>query len=91
MTTELRRTIEPSDVLAIEVECGQCHSRSVRRLDNWQSDIKMCPNCNTSWHGNSAALGMLQDIANRFWQLSNLMNKDLPFTVRFELRKEDQP
>ena len=90
MTTELRRTVEPTDIVAVEVECSTCHARSIRRIDHWSSSVRMCVNCKALWPGGSAALSLLEDLANVLSQLSSFSPENVPFTIRLELRPEEE-
>ena len=90
MTTELRKTIEPSDIIAIEVECANCHSRTVRRVDNWQQSIRMCSNCQSMWQGASTPLGLLEEVTHKLLQLSAFTPDKVPFTIRLELKPEEK-
>lgn len=83
MTTEIKRMVEPGDLLAIEVECSQRHAKTSRMLNNWQQSIRMCTNCHSTWQDSSAALGILEEIANRLLQLSTFSEKEPAFYRSF--------
>lgn len=90
MTSETRITIDPGDILAIEIECVACGSRIIRPVSDYRSKIYGCNNCNASW----------EHLRTEFLQLSNLINqlrffaekqteKDgLPFRLRFEIAEQ---
>ena len=49
MTMRTRFTIDPSDIVAIEYECRQCHSHysvAVERITKIQTT---CPDCGVMW------------------------------------------
>ena len=49
MTAEQRTMITPVDIVAVELECGHCHSRVRHTIEKIQTDrLKLatqCPNC----------------------------------------------
>ncbi len=86
MTSEVRTTIEASDVIAIEIQCKECGTRSSYPLKNWRIAPNGCGNCGAHW-------GHLD---SEFQQLSHLIamlkvfgsdrpKNPLPFALRFEV------
>jgi hypothetical protein len=49
MTVETRRTIELTDIDAIEYECRKCGATTVRLLDESHRIPVACGNCATVW------------------------------------------
>jgi hypothetical protein len=87
MTKELRTTIEPSDIAAVELECATCHGRQVIQLGAWRSGSGKCPNCGEAWPQNhSLAFQNLVNLAGAIAEAKKMKDaKGLPFSVRFEL------
>jgi hypothetical protein len=89
MTTELKTTIGPEDVLAIDLECMKCHTRLSRSLTDFKADPQACPNCRTTWSAQD--LGELRDIAYKLNSFAEVAKRNLmPFRVRFELVGESR-
>ena len=91
MTTEVRTTIQPEDIQAIEVECSKCHSKVVRRLDQWGKEFFSCQSCGTEWIAYQDLLKHLTELAAQirgFYDLETGERK-APFSVRFEIRNPD--
>jgi hypothetical protein len=90
MTRELRTTIEPSDVKAIELECLSCHGRQTIMLDKWQNDRGVCPDCKAAWpQTHSFAFQNLFRLVGHLAEAKKVNGtKDLPFAVRFEITSE---
>ena len=86
MTTEVRTTIEPKDIVALEIECSKCHQRIVRRLDKWLQNFTSCANCGTIWFPNKAALDALNELVAHIHGFSNGVLDQVPFTIRLELK-----
>ncbi len=49
MTMRNRVTIDPQDIIALEYECGRCHSRQTAPLAAITNAIMNCPNCGCNW------------------------------------------
>jgi hypothetical protein len=88
MTSETRTTIDPSDVVAIEIECTNCHVRQVRPLGAERGRLDNCPNCNETW----MTLGS-SDAKNIFYLIQSLNDlKSLmesgktPYRIRLEVK-----
>jgi hypothetical protein len=87
MTSEMRTTIEPGDIRAIEMECLGCGFRAIRTLLKQFDGFDVCPNCKTSWPvRNSIAFSAFAEYVETLRKLSDLKkDKDFPFVIRFEL------
>ena len=92
MTQQIRTTIEPKDVKAVEIECNHCHFRIVRPIDNWLRDTSMCPNGQEQWGSNhSHVLGAVKELAEYLQMVSVRTKEGLPFTIRLEVEGLDKP
>jgi ribosomal protein L37AE/L43A len=91
MTTETRTTIQPEDIRAIEIECAKCHSKVVRRLDNWGKEIVACQSCGEVWIAYQDLLDRLPLLATQIRKFYDLETgeRKAPFSVRFEIRNPD--
>ena len=91
MTTEMRTTIQPEDIQAIEIECSKCHSKIVRRLDQWGKEIVACQSCGDIWMAYQDLLKRLPALATQIRGFSNLETgeRNAPFSIRFEIRNPD--
>jgi len=49
VTRETRSTIEPKDITAIEFECKECGTKTLRKLDKKLQIPSACGNCSASW------------------------------------------
>jgi len=91
MTSQTRTTIEPSDIIAIELECDLCKSRSIKPVKVWQNEDGICRNCGNGWAVTRAPefQKLVQFVAaiNDVIGLNEM--KDIPFTIRLELLPED--
>jgi ribosomal protein L37AE/L43A len=90
MTTETRITIQPEDIRAIEVQCSKCHSKIVRRLDNWGKEMIACQTCGADWMAYRALLNRLTELSAHIRGFYNLETGEwhAPFSVRFEVGSE---
>jgi hypothetical protein len=60
MTIETRSFIELKDIIAFEMECSKCHTRTIRKLTA-QFDVPIkCGNCSGGWmmHGSAEINGL---------------------------------
>jgi len=80
MTSEMKTTIGPEDVLAIELEC-KCGTRLSRPVKTFRSEPRECPNCHAAWP--SQDLGELGDIAYKLRGFTD--GRERPFSIRFEI------
>jgi uncharacterized Zn finger protein len=88
MTTELRTTIEVSDILAIELMCRKCGGKQSVPLTHWLVSSVRCGNCGAVWPIQSVdEHKRLMQLASSLAESSKINNApDLPFEVRLELR-----
>ena len=91
MTTEIRTTIQLSDVRAIEFECQACHCRIVRPVGGMQPLLFACPECGTTWAHYRGSMDMLTKMASQIAKLAEIdKTSDAPFLVRFEIAGKEQ-
>ncbi|HEX3661646.1 MAG TPA: hypothetical protein VHU89_09460 [Acidobacteriaceae bacterium] len=84
MTSETKTTVEPEDILAVELECAECHARFSRPLRAYKADPQECPNCHAVW--SSQDLGELRDIAYKLATFTETAKRNLmKFRIRFEI------
>lgn len=83
MTSEIRTTIEPKDIVAIEMECTDCKTRTTTRMDDWRNGPTGCPNCGAMWINVSNVLKEITKVAQMMQFIAT--KEGLPFSVRFEL------
>ncbi len=87
MTSEVRTTIEPGDVIAIELECKSCHSRSIRPIGRHMDSMERCATCGAAWPailGNE--LTQFKALASMLAATEDLQgHKDMPFPIRLEI------
>ena len=86
MTTELRTTIEPKDLVAIEIECTKCGFRTVRTIAQWLGDSAMCANCRESWTEHEPMLKNIRDAAALLRMVSLQTKEKMPFRIRIEIK-----
>jgi hypothetical protein len=93
MTTEVRTTIEISDIIAIELRCRGCNGKQTIRLDKWLVSALRCANCGTSWPIQSVNEHQtLLALANTLSQAAKIeKTPDVPFDVRLELKATAKP
>jgi DNA-directed RNA polymerase subunit RPC12/RpoP len=53
MTISKRTLITPKDIVAVEYECGHCHSRITVPLESSDRAVTTCPNCKGQWFKSS--------------------------------------
>jgi len=86
MTSEMRTTIEPGDVTALELQCSNCGARFGCSLDKWLVEPMGCANCHTSWGGHQNELqrvGQLRALLKVFAELQ--FKGALPFKLRLDI------
>jgi len=93
VTSEIRTTIEATDIKAVEMECAKCGFRTVWPLDQWDGRYAKCARCGESWPISQNAAYEAMDRAVR--NMSTFAKADsaaIPFKIRFELigQKEKQ-
>lgn len=87
MAIESRTTIEPGDVVAVELECLRCHCRFACALDEWRIEPTGCRNCGASWGAfQDKEIKQLEHLLALLRVFGNLQAKEvLPFKLRFEI------
>jgi hypothetical protein len=89
MTSEIRTTIQLSDIKAVEFECQQCHCRIVRPMGGTQPLVLGCPECGTTW---AQYRGNMEILVRMFSQLPKVSAFDsepeAPFIVRLEINTD---
>jgi hypothetical protein len=86
MTIETKMTIEFKDIVAIEFECPQCHTRTSRKLTENNHVPEKCRSglCTHVFFGqNSLEYGELLHALNLIGRYAKA--KDMPLAMRFEL------
>jgi hypothetical protein len=91
MTSKTRTTIEPRDILAVELECKECGSRSIRPVAR-ALDAPSCPSCTAVWPVQLAKeLNQLAILVSMASAVAGWQNrKDVPFAVRFEIAEQKE-
>ena len=85
MTIETRSSIQLSDLVAFEVECSQCHTKTIRKLAGiFEVPIK-CGNCGMLWMvaGGQEHNGLRQLLESLHFYCTQQPNKT--FALRFEV------
>lgn len=89
MSTEMRTTIQLSDLKAVEIECVKCHSRIVRPVGVWLSRLDCCPDCGVSWIHYRGTMDFLANTASQVAKIAEIDKPEFnaPFVVRFEIKE----
>ena len=83
MTTETRTTIELQDIIAIELECKLCGTKSTRKLDKNLVVPVICDNCRDQWMiGNSDELHALTSF---FQELCRYTGNKFKYKLRLQI------
>ncbi|SPE40203.1 hypothetical protein SBA7_1310007 [Candidatus Sulfotelmatobacter sp. SbA7] len=91
MTSEIRTTIQLSDLKAIEFECRECHCRTVRPMGGIQSLLLCCPECGATWANFRGTLEFLSKTVSQIPKAAAIDSPESPFVVRFEIAMERNP
>ena len=86
MTVETKVTMEFGDIVAVEFECPECHTRVLRELTQDNHVPEKCRSglCTHVFFGqNSLEYGELLHALNLIGRYARA--KDMPFKLRFEL------
>lgn len=86
MTVETRTTIEPQDILKIEIECVQCKGRYVLPLNNFAKVPLTCPSCPASWREFQEKFEKLLYYTDLFKAFS--LQTEKPVSIRFEIANQ---
>jgi hypothetical protein len=92
MTTQVKKTIEATDIVAVEVECSGCHFRATWPLEAWNSSFKKCSNCGLQWPiAHHQAHDALTELVRNLCDVVRVKNEaDIPFSIRFELAESKE-
>jgi len=86
MTVEKRTTIEPGDIITVEVKCSVCESRVTRRIEDYRNEPTGCANCGASWTYLAQEWRRLSQFVNMLRLFAAAQTaKDSPYTLRFGL------
>jgi hypothetical protein len=87
VTSEIRTTIEPGDVLAIELECKNCQSRSIRPIERHLEGVEKCSVCGNVWPVALAnELNQLKNLVSMLSAVTSLQeHRQMPFVIRLEI------
>lgn len=90
MTSEVKTTIEPGDILTIEFLCVACGSRAVRLIGDYRRKIFGCNNCNASWEHLATEFNQIGQLVNllQFFASKQAEKDGLPFRLRFEIAEQ---
>ena len=93
MTSEVRTTIQLSDIRTVEFECLHCHSRIVRPVGGTQPLMLGCPECGDNWAHYRGDMEVLTRLASQLAKLSGIDDpkNEAPFIVRFEISTDKKP
>ncbi len=84
MTTIRRLYFQPSDILAIQMECRKCGTTISCRLKDWTPVAAVCPSCLVPLiKDDKLELSTLRDLAATLNTLLTLGDR-LAYQVRFE-------
>ena len=86
MTSETKTTIEPGDVLAVEIECSACGARLSRTVKEYRGELSACQNCGAQWSHLSDDFVRLGNFIKLLRVLANQAHGgEFPLKVRFEI------
>jgi len=88
LTTIKRIYFEPSDIRAIQLECGNCNTTISYPLKKWKPETIDCPNCLAALIKGVKEVTALTKLAESLNTLLLLAECDKPrFQLRFELNE----
>ena len=103
MTSQTKRFIELSDVLALHFECKRCKATLTVPIlrEELRTALKSCPNCREDWaviNGSSYAL-MFEQFVEQLNKIRNVLNGRPPevpaapvgFSFSLEIKEEALP
>ena len=93
MTSEIRTTIQLSDLKSVEFECTQCHARIVRPVGAWHTPLLCCPECGVAWNHYRGTMDFLANMSSQVAKISSIDTpaNESPFIVRFEINTDKKP
>jgi hypothetical protein len=92
MTTQIRRLIELTDLLAFELRCRQCSTTMAFPLEKIPGDGKLrnCPNCHADWLASPSIAEKLTDALANLARLRAALEErkadPLGFGLHIEIR-----
>jgi Zn-finger nucleic acid-binding protein len=95
MTKEIRTTISPSDIVAIEFECKSCHSRFTIEKAQYQETFPKCPFCREVWIATfrgkvDVAISNMIGYLREYSDLASNPDVQLGVMIRFQLAPEEE-
>lgn len=94
MTSQVKRTVEASDIRAVEIECRGCGICTVWPVEAWNNSFTKCPGCGEQWPiASHAAYQAMSQVVKGLSDVAKLKNDErFPFALRFELiEPKDKP
>src|ERR1035437_2488789 len=99
MTSETRTLIEPDDITGVEMECDQCHVKTIFPITTQLKLKAHCPHCGKQWFddainkqtGSSTfpAIDSLHALAAHLWALSSTRT-DIHGRLRLHINTEQK-
>jgi predicted RNA-binding Zn-ribbon protein involved in translation (DUF1610 family) len=86
MTVETSTSIEPKDITAVEFECRNCGTKTIRKIDAKFKTPIICGNCSDVWSidGNPD----MRQLAEFLRMLEHYSKYDLRYILRFQVPHE---
>jgi DNA-directed RNA polymerase subunit RPC12/RpoP len=95
MTAKLRTLIELRDIIGIEYECANCHTRYGVLIDSFARRTTQCPNCRLEWMEGGEPIGdgisndqLLSQLIER---LKLVQGRTFGAAIRFEINGDAKP
>ena len=93
MTREIRSVIDLEDIIAVELECKNCHSIFTVPISQYKDNVSKCPQCQHSWFPTirgEADMAVYQMVAFLKDVVSKAKSKDAPFgmAIRFRIKED---
>lgn len=93
MTREVKTTIAPSDLVAIEFTCSSCHSQFTVSIGEFDRPMGQCPFCRQKWipaHGGEVDIAITNLICyiKEYCKLAKTADIQMGVSVRFQLAPE---
>ncbi len=87
MTSEMKTTIGPEDILAMELECAGCGSIVSRPIKDCRLSTRSCPNCGAMWIDMQREFQELERLVLTLRMFSSRASEKsgMPFRVKFEI------
>jgi hypothetical protein len=88
MTISKRIYFEPSDILAIQLECKKCGTIMSIHVKDWKPAVSRCPNCSVPLIEDLQDVSAVKGLAEALNILLTLGDK-LSFHLRLEFNQPD--